>query len=195
MRPFPLAPVALAAALGLAAHALAQSVAMPPHPDINTTGFSGDAATLSSAVKAIEAVSAGKVVEIRYNNVAGTPGYDVVLERGSEVGFVRFTKPGEGPVAMTTKREPQWMLDWQGRRDVDLVSKAKVSLADAIATAEAAVPGAPAVAAGIAKSASNASSSVHAYNVAVLQDGGLRRVAVDCDSGQVIQDPQALTGW
>ena len=132
-----------AAALSAAAPALSQSVAMPPHPDINTAGFSGDANALSGAVKAVEAASGGRVVEIRYNNVAGAPGYDIVLERKGEVSFQRFSDPAAGLVVLTDKTEPAWMLGWRGRKDVSLVSTASVPLTDAIRTAES-VTGAPA---------------------------------------------------
>jgi hypothetical protein len=168
---------------------------MPPHPDINTAGFSGDKNALPDAVGAIEAASGGRVVEIRYNNVAGAPGYDVVVAKGSQVNFQRFSKPGGGLVTLTDKTEPDWMLEWPSRRDVSLVQKSRVSLADAIRTAEANVPGAPTVAAGIAQSASGPVTDVHAYNVAVLRGDELRRVAIDADSGQLILDPGALTGW
>ena len=54
-----LLPGLAVATLAAGAPTLAQGVAMPPHPDINTTGFSGDADTLSNAVKTIEAASGG----------------------------------------------------------------------------------------------------------------------------------------
>jgi hypothetical protein len=177
-----------------AAPALCQSVAMSAHPDINTTGFSGDANTLSNAVKTIEGASGGRVVEIRYNNIAGVPGYDFVVEKGSQVSFRRLAVPSGGMITLTDKTKPAWMLNWQGRRNVTLVSKARVSLPDAIHTAEAST-GAPAVAAGIAASASDPNSDVHAYNVAVLQQGRLQRVAVDSDSGLPISNPDALEAW
>jgi hypothetical protein len=83
MRTLILALVA-ACSLATAAPVAAQSVAMPAHPDVNLTGFKGDASTLPNAVGRIESVSGGRVVEIRHNNVAGTPGYDVVLAKGSQ---------------------------------------------------------------------------------------------------------------
>jgi hypothetical protein len=190
-----LATLATAAALAAAAAVHAQGVAMPPHPDINTTGFSGDRNALPDAVSAIEAASGGRVVEIRYNNVAGAPGYDVVIAKGSNVAFQRFSKPGAGLVDFTDTTKPDWMLKWPARRDVSLVKKAKVSLADAIRSAEAVQPQAPAVAAGIARSASGPTTDVHAFNVAVLQGGKLRRVAIDSETGQVIDDPGALSPW
>jgi hypothetical protein len=189
-----LLPGLAAAALAAAAPALAQSVAMPPHPDINTTGFSGDADTLSNAVKTIESASGGRVVEIRYNNVAGVPGYDYVVAKEAQVRFMRLSVPTGGMTTLTEKKEPAWMLNWRQRADVKVASTAKVSLSDAIHTAEAQT-GAPAVAAGIAASASNPTSDVHAYNVAVLRQGELQRVAVDSDTGGPIANPDALAQW
>ena len=188
--------LALAAAGALAASGPlhAQGVSMPPYPEINLAGFNGDASSLPKAVAAIEAASGGRVVEIRYNNVSGAPGYDVVLERGAQVSFQRFTKPGGGMIALTGKTEPSWMLKWQARRDVSFVKQAKVSLAAAIRTAESSLPG-PAVAAGIARSASSITTDVHAYNVAILNGGRLHRVAIDSATGLMIDDPNALGGW
>jgi hypothetical protein len=192
-----LLPIAVVGALTVASPILAQSVGMPPNPDINTTGFSGDKNALPDAVTAIEsAINGGRVVEIRYNNVSGVPGYDVVLARGGKVNFVRFSKPGGGIVTLSGANQPTWMLKWPSRTNVTLAQKAKVPLSDAIRTAEASMQGAPpAVAAGIARSASNPDSDVHAYNVALLRGTELRRVAVDSNTGLVIQDPQALGSW
>lgn len=190
-----LLPLIAAAGLAVAVPTLAQSVAMPPHPDINTTGFSGDPGALVAAINAIESATGGKVVEIRYNNVGGVPGYDVVVAKGSQVSFERFTKPGGKIVAHTDKTKPAWMLNWPAREDVSLVRTAKVKLADAVHTAETANGNAPAVAAGMAKSAAGADTSVKAYNVAIMQKGELRRVAVDSASGDVIANPAMLAAW
>lgn len=187
--------LATAGSLAAAVPALAQSVAMAAHPDINLTGFNGDAGTLPNAIARIESASGGKVVEIRYNNVAGTPGYDVVLARGPQVSFVRVSKPGGGMVELSGASKPEWMLQWSARTDVGLVSTAKVPMAEAIRTAEGAMGGAPAVAAGMAQSAAGANTSVKAYNVAILKDGQERRVAVDSESGAVIANPSMLAAW
>jgi uncharacterized membrane protein YkoI len=72
--------------------------------------------------------------------------------------------------------------------------QAQTPLAQAIRTAEQA-RNAPAVAAGIARGASNPGADVQAYNVLVDQNGTVRRVSVDASTGQVIADPQALAGW
>jgi hypothetical protein len=84
------------------------------------------------------------------------------------------------------------MLHWRAREDVELAEKAKVRLVDAVRTAEAAADGAPAVAAGIAASASNLENDVPAYNVVVLRGGRTHRIAVDDQTGDTIADPRAM---
>jgi hypothetical protein len=77
---------------------------------------------------------------------------------------------------------------------VHFAEGASVSLSAAVLTAERS-KNAPAVAAGIARSASNPTSEVQAYNVMLDMDGSARRVAVDDSSGEVISDPSALTDF
>lgn len=182
-------------AAGAAAPAIAQSVDQPAHTNLNLAGFSGEPGALPGAIDAIEAASGGKVVEIRFNNVGGAPGYDVVLARGSQITFERFAKPGQGLVTLSGDTKPAWMLNWTAREDVTLVRTAKVKLADAVRAAEAARNNAPAAAAGIAKSAAGADTDVKAYNVAIVQDGRQHRVAVDSATGEVIANPQMLAAW
>jgi hypothetical protein len=194
MRSFLLA-LAAAGALATAAPALSQSVALRAHPDLNLSGFSGDPKALPDAITAIESATGGRVVEIRYNNVGGAPGYDFVLARGSQISFNRVSKPGAGMVELTGDSKPAWMLKWPARKDVTLIKTAKVSLPDAIRTAESQMGGSPAVAAGMAESAAGANTDVKAYNVAILQDGEQRRVAVDSADGSVIANPSMLAAW
>jgi hypothetical protein len=187
--------LALAVAGSVAVPALAQNVALGAYPKLDLTGFSGDAGALPKAVNDIEAASGGRVAEIRYNNAGGAPSYDFVLVKGADVSFQRVSKSNGGTISLTGDTTPAWMLDWQARKDASLAQTAKVGLADAIRTAESARNGSPAVAAGIARSASNPTSDVHAYNVSILQAGEQRRVAVDSQSGEVIEDPSALAVW
>ena len=194
-RTFLLPLIAAATLAGAAAPALAQSVDQGAHVNLNLAGFSGDPGALPSAITAIEGASGGKVVEIRFNNVGGVPGYDVVVAKGSQISFQRFAKPSDGLITLTDKTEPAWMLKWRAREDVSLVSAAKVSLADAVRTAEAQRGGAPAIAAGMAKSATGANTDVKAYNVAILKDGVQHRVAIDSATGEVIANPRMLAAW
>src|SRR6516165_9638987 len=145
--------VAAAGSLAAAVPAVAQSVSMRPYPHLDLTGFSGGAGALPKAVTNIETTTGGRVIEIRYNNVSGVPGYDVVVAKGPQVKFQRYSKQGGKPIDLTEKTTPTWMLDWQAKSSVSIGEKAKVRLADAIRTAESSKGGAPAVAAGIARSA------------------------------------------
>jgi hypothetical protein len=49
------------------------------------------------------------------------------------------------------------------------------------------------MAAGIARSASNPDSDVHAYNLLLNRGGSM--VAIDSSAGEVISDPSALTSF
>lgn len=189
--------LALAATTSLAAapSALSQSVGVRSIPDINLTGFSGDAQALPNAVSAIEKLSGGRVAEIRFDNINGVPGFDVALAQGNHMRFQRYTKSSGGLITFSEAKTPAWMLDWRGQRNMSLVQNARVPLADAIRTASGSMRGAPAAAAGISHAASSATTSVHAYNIAVVQNGALRRVAVNSDSGAVINNPSALPRW
>jgi hypothetical protein len=189
-----LLPLIASIGLAVAAPASAQSVAMSGAPYMDLKGFSGGPGALPAAINAIEASSGGRVLEIRYNNLDG-PGYDVVLAHGQQISFQRYTGPATHMVALTEKTVPAWMQDWSAREDVKLVDTAKVKLADAVRAAEAANNNAPAVGAGIAKSASNSATSIKAYNVALLKDGNQTRAAVDSATGALIADPSVLAAW
>jgi hypothetical protein len=188
--------LALATISGLATGAptLAQTLTVNEKLVIDVTGFNGDANTLADAVAAIESQGGPRVAAIAFNNFAGnTPGYGVILVQGSNYTFKRLEQPTGKAVQLYESSLPAWMLNWRNERRATVVETAKVSLADAIRTAEASEGGKPAVVAGIARSASNPTSTVHAYMVGILKDGALRRVAVDSQTGAVIANPEALT--
>jgi uncharacterized membrane protein YkoI len=178
-----------------AAPALSQTVGMSATPHLNLTGFNGNADTLPKVVSAIEHVSGGRVAEIRFDNIGGAPGYDVVLVQGDHVRFQRYNQLGTHPVAFSEAKLPKWMLDWRAQRNAQLVSDATVPLPDAIRTAEASMNNSPAVAAGISHGAASASTRVHAYNVAVLRNGTQQRVGVNSRTGRIISNPQTLPRW
>jgi hypothetical protein len=186
--------LALATAGSLAAGAptLAQTLTVNPNLVIDVTGFSGDANTLANAASNIESTGGGRVAAIAYNNVAGAPGYGVIVLQGSNVSFKRLEAPTSKPIGISEASAPSWMLNWRNQRRAAAVEAAQVPLADAIRTAEASKGGAPAVVAGIARSASNPTSDVHAYKVGLLINGRLYPVAVDSKSGMVIENPSAL---
>ena len=186
--------LALAAVSSLAAAApsLAQTLKVNKNLSIDVTGFSGDAKILPDMVTRIESLNGGRVAAITFDNVAGTPGYAAIVLKGSDVRFWRLDKPTSQAVELTGTSVPSWMLTWRNQRRAAAVKASKVSLADAIRTAEASQQGAPAVVAGIARSASNPSSDVQAYMVGILKDGRLTPVAVNSQSGRPIQNPEAL---
>lgn len=187
--------VTLATTCFASGSSVAQPVAQSPYTHGHLAGFGGDPTALPRAIRNIER-NGGRVMEIRFDSSLGHPGYDVVVERGDHVDFVRLAEPEAGLVVASTSAEPAWMLGWRGRRDVKIVQQADIGLAKAVRVAESQNGGAPAVAAGIAVSASNASNSVPAYNVLLeMPDSRVRRVAVDSRTGLVIADPQALSNW
>jgi hypothetical protein len=190
--------IAAATALGLTAlvgvNASAQGVAQAGYYKGDLDAFHGNAQSLIQALRAFHAGSDARVVEIRFSDRNGDPGYNAVLQKNGRVDFVHVDETGKS-VELDSASLPAWMLKRNSRIDLKFDRKATVPLAQAISTAEAAHDGAPAIAAGIARSASNPDSDVHAYNVLLDERGTIQRVAVDSMTGQVISDPQALTAW
>jgi len=190
--------LAAATALGLTAlmgaAASAQGVAQPGYYKGDLDAFHGDAQSLIQALHAFHMGSDARVVEIRFSDKNGDPGYYAVLQKHGRADFVRVDETGRS-VELTSASLPDWMLKRNSKVDLRFDRKATVPLAQAISTAEAAYNGAPAIAAGIARSASNPDSDVHAYNVLLDESGRVQRVAVDSMTGQIILDPQALTAW
>ena len=186
--------LALAAigSLAAAAPSLAQTLKVNQDINIDVTGFSGDPKILSDMVTKIESLNGGRVAAITFDNVAGAPGYTAIVLNGSDVRFWRLDNPTSDVVELIGASIPSWMLNWKAQRRANAVKVAKVSLADAIRTAEASKKGAPAVVAGIARSAANPTSDVQAYMIGILKDGRLERVAVNSQSGRPIENPEAL---
>lgn len=184
--------LATVSSLAAATPSLAQTLKVNQNISIDVTGFSGDSKVLPDLVTQIEALNGGRVAAIAFDNVAGAPGYSAIVLKGSDVRFWRLAKPTSEAVELTGASVPSWMLTWRDQRRAAAVKVAKVSLADAIRTAEASQRGAPAVVAGIARSAANPTSDVQAYMVGILKDGRLQRVAVNSQSGRPIENPEAL---
>jgi hypothetical protein len=183
---------AAVSSLTATAPSLSQTLTVNPNFSIDVTGFSGDANTLPTAVSNIESAMGGRVAAIAFSNVAGAPGYSVIMAQGSNVRLMRLDKPDSQAVEISQASAPSWMLNWRNQRRFNAVEAAKVPLADAIRTAEGS-EGGPAVVAGIARSAANPSSDVHAYMVGILKNGALHPVAVDSANGMMIANPSALT--
>jgi hypothetical protein len=126
------------------------------------------------------------------------PGYHAVAIKSGQVVYVFIEERSNryGSFEFINERSrPGWMLNWKQEADIHFAESAKVSLVNAIHKAEEANNNAPAIAAGIARSASNPTGDVHAYNVLIDRDGGIQRIAVDVSNGEIIADPRALGDW
>jgi uncharacterized membrane protein YkoI len=169
-----------------------QSVAQSGSINGDISAFHGDQNTLVNAIQAIEQTTGGRVVDIRFSNANGMPAYHAVVLKGTQVQFFKFDSPSKHIVELDASAKPVWMLSWQAKADVHFAKTATVTLSSAIRTAEQKKNGAPAAAAGIARSASNPDSDVHAYTVLVDEGGRVRSVSIDASNGEVIEDPSAL---
>jgi uncharacterized membrane protein YkoI len=179
----------------LATGATAQPISQSNHAVAGMRSFKGDKDTLINRIKIVEALTGGRVLEIRYTDKGGMPGYHVVVAKGGGVVFLQSAAEGRDVVEITGSDKPDWMLHWGAQAQLAAAQAAKTPLTDAISTAENAGYPAPAVAAGIATSANNLESDVGAYNILILQDGGFHRVVIDAATGQIIGNPRALTPW
>lgn len=171
-----------------------QSVAQSSTMKGDISAFHGDQDTLIHAIRTIEKSTGGKVTEIRFSQIDGKPGFHAVVAKGGKVSFVHVQERSESVVQIDANNGPPWMMNWRSKAIVHFAETATVSLETAIRTAEQA-QNAPAIAAGIARSASNPTSDVKAYNVLVAVDGDAKRIAVDDSTGEVIADPSALSSF
>jgi uncharacterized membrane protein YkoI len=172
---------------------MAQRVAIAEpgkYPSADLAAFHGNPATLTNAIATVQQSTGGKVMEIRFLQDNGKPGFHAVVLKSGQVQFVRLEPPSKQIVQLTDR--PEWMLKYEQKAELKQAAAAQVSLAQAIQTAEKA-QGAPAVAAGIAHMPS--SSEVHAYNIMVDDRGSLRRIAVDNSTGEVIADLEGYEQW
>ena len=195
IRKLPVAASLAAAIILSVAGASAQGVSQRAYTKADLSGWTGDPGTLTRMIQQIEAKTGGRVIEIRYSSSDSLPGFRVAVAKEGGVTFYSVAAENADTIEMSAASVPDWMLKWKARADVRQALRATVPLSDAISTAEKASDGAPAVAAGIASSASNPTSDVQAYNVLIWRSGEVHRVAVDDKSGQVIADPRALADW
>jgi hypothetical protein len=177
----------------LATGAMAQSVAQPSWTNSDLAAWNGTPQTLVRMIRDIRQTEGGRILEIRYTDKDGIPGFRAAIARNGQVDFIRVGAQGGDAVELSQVDVPDWMLRWKARADIRMDGRAHVSLAQAVQTAEEASGGAPAIAAGIAPSASNPESDVQAYNVLVLHNGVVSRFAIDDRSGQIIADPRVLS--
>jgi uncharacterized membrane protein YkoI len=176
--------------------ALTQEVSQPAFTNADTSSFHGNDNTLINAIALVEKSTGGKVIDIRFSNATnGVPGYNVVIVKAAQAQFFHFEERSKNLVELNASSKPVYMLNWRGKADVHFALQTQISLPAAIQSAEQSQPGAPAMAAGIARSASNPDSEVHAYNVLLNRGGNVKRVAIDIATGQVISDPSALSSF
>jgi uncharacterized membrane protein YkoI len=190
-------PLLLCACLSsLANMTLAQQVSQPSFTNVDISAFNGNDNTLLNAITLIEKSTGGKVIDVRFSNTTNdTPGYNVVIVKDAQLQFFRIDERSKHLIELNASSKPVYMLNWRGKSDVHFALQAQVSLSTAIQTAEQSQHGAPAMAAGIARSASNPDSEVHAYNVLLNRGGSVKRVAIDSATGEVISDPSALSSF
>jgi uncharacterized membrane protein YkoI len=174
---------------------LADSIAQSGHLQANLVGFHGTAASLPDAIAKVERATGGKVIEIRFDDSDGMPGYHAVVDRGSAVEFMHLDVMSGRLVIMRDNVRPAWMLSWRDQAELRVAETARVPLTKAIATAEQAGGNAPAIAAGVAHSARNPQSDVHAYNVLIDRGGSVQRQAVDSATDNIIADAGALNAY
>jgi uncharacterized membrane protein YkoI len=175
-----------------AGSAIGQPVAQQAHPDEDFSAFAGTPDTLVRVIAHVEHANGGRVLDIRFSPSGGEPGYVAAVDLGGQVMFERLARE-DGQLSQVSEHDQLTsMLHWRARADVELAENAKVSLVDAIRTAEGEANEAPAVAAGIATSASNPTNGVAAYNVLVLRDGNTHRISVDDQTGEIIANPRAM---
>lgn len=160
------------------------------YPKSDLAAFHGNQTTLTNAIDKIQQSTGGKVLEIRFSAPNGKAGFHTVVAQNKDVKFARFEPPATHLKQL--HESPDWMLKWQQKTEVQLATAAPVPLSKAIQTAEAA-QGAPAIAAGMARSA--ATSDVHAYNIMLDDKGSLKRMAVDSSTGEIIADLSGFEQW
>ncbi len=173
--------------------AAAQSITQPPYTKQQLLAFHGDQNSLVNVIRDLEKATGGRVLEVRFTDKTGSPGFRAAVAKGDRVEFIHMDQRSRSVADIAEADMPVWMLKWRDRESVHLGENAKVSLAQAINTAEGAQNGAPAVAAGLARSATAPNTRVHAYNVLLDNAGNIQRVAVDNATGEVIADPGALS--
>jgi len=170
----------------------AQPVAQSQSIAGDISQFHGDKNTLINALQATEKASGGKVIDIRFSYPNGIPTYNAVVVKGSQVQFFKINEPFRNVAELDANSKPVWMLNRNAKADVHYAQQATVPLTKAIQVAEQAGNGAPAMAAGIARSASNPDSDVQAYTVLLNVAGTVRSVSLDISTGQMIADPSTL---
>ena len=146
--------------------------------------------SLPDAITKIEAETGGKVMDIRFADAGGTPAYDATVVTPGHVGEALLNARTGDIEGFDHDQVSNQSYDFEHQRDLRSFAKATVPLSKAIETVEQ-VAGAHAVNAGLGTSLTP-DNDVLAYNVEIVRDGRVERVAVDATTDQVIADPSAL---
>jgi hypothetical protein len=133
------------------------------------------------------------VLDIRFSNAKGVPSYHAVVLKAGQIHFFQLAEPSKNIVELDATSTPVWMTGWRGKADVHYAKVATISLSNAIMSAQQSHHGAPAAAAGLARSVGNPDSDVQAYTVLLDDRGSVRSVSIDMSTGEVIADPSALS--
>jgi uncharacterized membrane protein YkoI len=147
-------------------------------------------ASLPTAIATIEAKTGGKVMNIRFVDAGGAPVYEAVVVTPDNVGLARLDVQTGVLSGFDHDQVSDQSFDWEHQRDLNSFAKATTPLSTAIETVEQ-LAGTTAVNAGLATPLTP-DNDVLAYNIEVVKNGRVERIAVDATTDEVIADPSAL---
>lgn len=186
--------VGLVTLTGMASHAQAPAPASRPSGAV--AAAQGSQLTLSNVIDQVERTTGAKVIRAAYSERGGEGGFDVLAVQDGRVQYLRLTGAAGAFSTLNTldaQSRPRWMSEGDARDAIDVASRAKIPLGQAVLNAEQ-DQDLPAVAAGVARAPASP-SSVRAYSVVLgYPNGNTRHVAVNVETGRVIGNPDVLKG-
>jgi len=144
---------------------------------------------LAHATEMVEQETGGKVLEIRLADEKGDAVFEAAVAHEDAVLYMRITSLSDTVTQIAIKELPLWLTNYKMEAYMNSISRAKVSLGQAIQTAEMEAR-APAIGAGLARPLSG-SNAVLAYYIETLKGGKRERQAVDAKTGAWIVNPEA----
>ncbi len=145
---------------------------------------------LAHAAATTEAITGGKVLEVRLADEAGAPAFEAAVSKGDGVVYLHIAAPDDHVTEIDVKDLPAWLLDYHLEAYMRSIEKAQVPLAVAIMKAEARAS-APAIGAGLAKPL-GATNAVLAYYIETIGAGKRQTFAIDAKTGAFIENPDEL---
>jgi hypothetical protein len=147
---------------------------------------------LGNAVRALEAQTQGKVLEIRFVDERGKERFESVVVNDQDLLYMNISSPAQDITQIEVKNLPAWVTDkhWTLNQYVESIAKARIPLDSAIDRAEK-MTRAAAIGAGLAKPL-NPSNAVLAYYIELQRKGKRERIAIDATDGSKIANPEAL---